>query len=312
MSLYPISVSEIDFISKGVEEGFRADGRDNLLYREFSLVTGVVSQTYGSARCRLGNVGKGTDIIVGIKAEIGNWIPGEIETENKGKIVCNVDISPIASQFFSGRSAEDLSIELSQLLTRTLCGPQCGIDMESLCIIPKQAYWIIYVDALVLGYDGGIIDPLFYATRAAFSDTKLPKVVVESIMDEGTNIEHQTFEIVDDAEATSEIKGWNNIPLAVTMYAIGKRYVVDCSIEEETVSTARVTVSINSSGDICMIQKGSSRTGFAPSLLNEIFATAKRTGINLIASQDEQLTDLLNKKSDNDLPETSSTFLNMF
>ncbi|PVV04655.1 hypothetical protein BB560_000838 [Smittium megazygosporum] len=314
MSLYPISISETNYIAKGVEADFRVDGRDNLSFRDFSIVTGVVSQTYGSARCRLGSLGKGTDVLVGIKAEIGNWTPGEPDNlfGKRGKIVCNVQISPISSQFFSGRSSDDLEIELTQILANSISLEQSSIDLEQLCIIEKQAYWILYVDALVLGYDGNIIDTLFYATRAAFSDIQLPKVVVESVLDEETNTEHQAFEIIDDPSALRPFNDWENIPMSVTSYIIGKRYVVDCSVQEETISTARITVTINKNGDICSIHKGDMKTGISPSLLQNILSISKRIGVDLVSAQSAKIENAKLSKDDSEIPDTSLTFLNLF
>ncbi|OLY78658.1 putative exosome complex exonuclease RRP42 [Smittium mucronatum] len=312
MAFNPISPSEIDFIFKGVEEGFRNDGRSNFDFREFSLVTGVISQTYGSSRCRLGNIGLGTDVLVGIKAEIGTWQLGQTDLEDKGKVVVNVDISPTASQQFISRTSDDYALELSQLLSRVISGPQGGLDLKQLCIIPKQAYWILYIDALVLGYDGNVIDTLIYSTRAALCDTLLPKVVVESVIDEDTNSEHLAFEIVDDPEAVTRLTGCEDIPLSVTLYVIGSRFVTDATFVEEVVSTARVTVCTNRHGSICSIQKGYSKTGFPPSLLTEMLGVSKQLSIDLIPLQDSLIDSLRAINLDSSNPETSMTFLNKF
>ncbi|OMH78922.1 Exosome complex exonuclease RRP42 [Zancudomyces culisetae] len=310
MDQLPISVSETDYIIKGVEANLRTDGRGNLDLREINLTTGVISQTYGSARGRIGSLGRGTEIIVGIKAEIGNWIPGE--KENVGKIVCNVEISPIANQSFGTRTAEDLNVELTNIVSNCLDGPQSGLDLEQLCIIPKQAYWILYVDAMVLSYEGNIIDPLFYTIRAAFSDVRIPKVVVESVLDEDTKVEHLAYEIVDDPSAVTEIKGWQDIPLSVTFYKIGKKYVVDTIPEEENISTLRTTVCVNSSGEICLIHKGKYRGGMAYSLLSEALFEARKLVVDLIASQNKQLESCQSNKDGMEVPDTGSTFLNAF
>jgi hypothetical protein len=60
--------------------------------------------------------------------------------------------SPIASQQFAGRGADDFNNELTQMLDRVLNGPQGGINLEKLCIIPKQQCWIVYIDAIVSLY----------------------------------------------------------------------------------------------------------------------------------------------------------------
>lgn len=83
-----ISPSERDFITKGVQADIRADGRARLSYRQIVLETGLISQTSGSARCRLG---EGTDVLVGVKVEIGQVDVDDGGGGNKGKVFCNVE-----------------------------------------------------------------------------------------------------------------------------------------------------------------------------------------------------------------------------
>lgn len=79
-----ISPAERDYITQGVEYDCRADGRGRLEYRHLVLETGILSQTSGSARCRLGD----SDVLVGVKVEIGEIEQGQ---PDQGRIVCNVE-----------------------------------------------------------------------------------------------------------------------------------------------------------------------------------------------------------------------------
>ncbi|KAJ2888840.1 hypothetical protein IWW38_004873, partial [Coemansia aciculifera] len=242
-----LSPAEQDYIICGVESGFRADGRGSLDRREVSLRTGMISQANGSARCRIGNLGVGTDVLVGVKAEVNSWTPGE--PEDVGSIVCNVECSPSAAQEFEGRGAEEINVELTQLLDRILNGPQSGLNLKNLCIIPKQAYWVLHIDALVLDVKGSIIDTLVWATRAALMSTSLPSVVVETISDEKGNIQSE-FDVVDDPDNLTPLEGVEHLPISVTFSQIGKRYVVDASEQEEAVTQARLTVAVSPAMEI--------------------------------------------------------------
>ncbi|KAJ2544733.1 hypothetical protein EV175_005868 [Coemansia sp. RSA 1933] len=310
MASLVLSPAEQDFIIRGVEKGLRSDGRSNLDRREVTLRTGMISQANGSARCRIGNLGVGTDVLVGVKAEVNTWTPGEPETA--GSIVCNVECSPSAAQEFEGRGADEINVELTQLLDRILSGGaqgSDGLDLSALCIIPKQAYWVLHVDALVLDVRGGIADALVMATRAALMETRLPRVVVESITD-GTGATQAEFDVVDDAEDMVSLSGVAGLPLAVTFNQIGKRYVVDSSEQEEAVTQAKLTVAVSPKMEICAIQKGGMFRGFPPSLLTEILQTAQR-----IAKEEFTRFDALYKvaaktsEQQNDGPSTGSTFL---
>ncbi|KAJ2028806.1 hypothetical protein IWW57_001988 [Coemansia sp. S610] len=305
-----LSPAEQDYIIRGVESGFRADGRGSLDRREVSLRTGMISQANGSARCRIGNLGVGTDVLVGVKAEVNSWTPGE--AEDVGSIVCNVECSPSAAQEFEGRGAEEINVELTQLLDRILNGPQSGLDLKKLCIIPKQAYWVLHIDALVLDVKGSIIDTLVWATRAALMSTSLPRVVVETIGDEMGNMQAE-FDVVDDPEDLTPLEGAENLPISVTFSQIGKRYVVDASEQEEAVTQARLTVAVSPAMDICAIQKGGMLRGFPPSLLTEILETAQRIAreeLTRFKSHYDNAKSHLTSQADE--PSTGSTFLVQF
>ena len=95
-----ISVSESDFISKGVECDIRADGRSRRYIRPFSINLDFISQANGSARCIAGS-----DVLVCVKAEVASVMDSqEMEEERDatlGKVVCNVQWSvslPISFQ----------------------------------------------------------------------------------------------------------------------------------------------------------------------------------------------------------------------
>ncbi|KAF9578255.1 Exosome complex component RRP42 [Lunasporangiospora selenospora] len=242
-----ISPAERDYILKSIDANIRADGRQRQDYREVTLEMGIVSQTSGSARVRIAG---GTDILVSVKAEIGP-VQVDAETGegfNKGQVVCNVECAPSASQQFEGRGAEDLNTELTQMMTRFFSqgGPSSssssassntsapsgsiastdntptsstqastgagGIDLASLCIIPGQQCWILYIDALVMDYGGNLIDAVFMGTRAALFDTRIPKTEVQDLGDGQFD-----FEVLDDAEDTDVIKGREDVPICVTL-----------------------------------------------------------------------------------------------
>ena len=48
------------------------------------------------------------------------------------------------------------------------------------------------------------------------------------------------------------------MPLAITYHYLGKQAIVDPTIEEESVSFARITISMNVFGDICGIRSNGS------------------------------------------------------
>ena len=79
-----ISTAERRFISDGVACDMREDGRARDTYRPFSLSTGLISNTNGSARLVL----NGTHILVAVKADVVDLPQGSAD---QGSIkVCDV------------------------------------------------------------------------------------------------------------------------------------------------------------------------------------------------------------------------------
>ncbi|CAG8617556.1 15399_t:CDS:2, partial [Racocetra fulgida] len=266
-----ISALEADYILKGIDDNLRADGRGRLDYREVILETGLITQANGSARCRLG---EGTDVLVGVRVDIGNVEVDGTEEEvanikaKRGRVVCNVD-SPIASQQFAGRGADDINNELTQMMSRVLNGPQAGLNLEKLCIIPGKACWIVYIDALVLDYAGNIVDTMFMTTRAALFNTQVPKAIINDLGDGEVE-----FDLSDDVEEWERIEVIINYSLSYTK--IGSRHIVDATPLEELTTEAKLHVMVNRNGKICGMQKSGSGS-IEHSLLGEMIQEAKKS-----------------------------------
>ena len=80
-----LSLSERDFLRRGVEMDVRVDGRSRMDARECVQEIGLLPQANGSCRLRTYD---GSEVLVGIKMEIGEPFP---ERPNEGRIVCHVE-----------------------------------------------------------------------------------------------------------------------------------------------------------------------------------------------------------------------------
>ncbi|KAI9472368.1 MAG: ribosomal protein S5 domain 2-type protein [Benjaminiella poitrasii] len=273
-----VSPAEKSYIEQGVLSDCRGDGRARFEYRHLVLETGLLSQASGSARCRLGD----SDVLVGIKVEIGEVDPTR---PKQGRIICNVECSPSASQQFEGRGADEINNTLTLALDRLLNGPQSGLDLESLCIIPNQQCWIIYIDAMVMDAAGNLLDCIVMTTRATLHNTRVPKTQLIDLED--GNVE---FEIIDDVEEAEPLKDCVNLPVTVSLYKIGERYVIDPTSLEELCSQLTLTVSVNRFGQVCGIKK-SGGGSLEPTLLNEMITTATTLAKPLIEQLDAKLAE---------------------
>ncbi|RMX40916.1 hypothetical protein pdam_00017663, partial [Pocillopora damicornis] len=248
-----LSSFERTFIVNGVEQDFRSDGRSCHDYRHFEVETGIVSNTSGSARLRLST----TDILVGVKAEIGE---PHLEKPNYGYIEFFVDCSANASPEFEGRGGDELGAMLAKSLEKAY-NHKSAIDLESLCILPGKQCWVLYIDALVLECGGNLFDCV------------IPNVSVS--MEEGG----EELEISDDPHDCRRLDV-NSIPVTVTMSKIGHRHVVDASLQEEACSLAQLLVSVNGDNNICAMQKVG-QGALDPDSIFEMTETASSVGKSL-------------------------------
>ncbi|XP_017096441.2 exosome complex exonuclease RRP42 [Drosophila bipectinata] len=231
MAYVALSEAEKTFILHGVEEDFRCDGRSRRDYRPMELETGVVSNASGSARLRLAN----TDILVGVKTEID--VPSPLAPDY-GKLEFFVDCSANATPEFEGRGGSDLAQELILSLQNAYESP-LAFDYRSLCLIPGQQCWKLYIDILVLECGGNLHDAVSLAAKAALFNTKLPRVTA-TLLDAGI-----TDLIISDNPYDCTRIGIETAPLLVTVCKIGDYCLVDPTAEEEGCSTVSIVVSVS-------------------------------------------------------------------
>ncbi|KAI8073074.1 ribosomal protein S5 domain 2-type protein [Gongronella butleri] len=271
-----ISPAEKTYITEGIDNDCRADGRARMDYRTLVLEAGLLSQASGSARGRLGD----TDVLVGVKVEIGEVEP---DAPNVGRVICNVECAPSASQQFEGRGADDLNNSLTQALDRWYNGAQSGLDLKKLGIIPGQSCWIIYIDAMVMDCDGNLFDTIVMTTRAALQDTRIPKTEIQDMGDGEFE-----FDVMDDVEEAEPLEGWQQSPVSVTLYKVGERYIVDPTILEELCAQVILSVGVNKDGQLCGMQK-SGLGSLDPSLVSEMVQSATQLALPLIKKLDTKL-----------------------
>ncbi|KAI8853206.1 ribosomal protein S5 domain 2-type protein [Chytridium lagenaria] len=286
-----ISTVERDYISKGVEANIRADGRSRLDCRSSTFEIGLITQASGSCRLKIDN---GTDVVVGVKVDVGSIEATEgVEineeddndsltvSKDKGKVICTVECSPSSFKNVDSRYVDDICTEYAQMLNRIFNGNHGGLDLHALCIIPGTTCWIVYVDVVILEYGGNAFDCIFQAVRGALNDARYPKATVEE------SAGHYEFEVAD--EETERLRGVENVPSTVTYFKIGSRSVLDPTPLEEMCSGARLTLAVNSKGNICAVQKGG-QGGLEPNLLAEMIQGAKSVGLDRVQRMEEALS----------------------
>jgi len=229
--------------------GQRVDGRVLDETRKVTIERSFVGTAEGSARVKLGN----TDILVGIKMSVGEPYP---DTPNTGVLSTSVELIPMASPTFEAGPPRPDAIELARVVDRGIRESKM-VNMEKLCITPKEKVWVMFIDIHVLDYGGNLFDACSYGAVAALSSTIVPAKAHGLGEDFPLPVDH-----------------W---PVSVTTSKIKDILVVDPSLDEERMADARLTVTTDENGDIRAMQKGLSGS-FSYDEVKRIIETAQRVG----------------------------------
>ena len=250
-------------ITKLVLNDKREDGRALDEYRDISIETDVISKAEGSARVKLG----GTQVIVGIKPQIGSPFP---DTPDLGVLMTNCEMLPMADPTFEPGPPSDDSIELARVVDRGIRESEL-VDLDKLCIEEGKHVWMLFIDLHIIDNCGNLFDACELAVMAALKSTKVPAAEVAD--DEVVLSEDETFDLPI-----------NNEVAMCTFVKIGDKMVIDPTLSEEKVASARLNVGVTKEGRICAMQKGGSQ----PLTKDEIL-----TAVNTAISKTKDLIEYL-------------------
>ncbi len=220
----------VDMISKGK----RMDERGVDSYRPIQIQVGLIEKANGSAQVILGK----SKVLVGVKVQTGTPFP---DTPDEGVLTVNAELTPLASPLFETGPPSEEAIELARVVDRGIRESK-AIDVKSLVIQKGKHVQVVFVDLYILDHDGNLIDAAAMAALAALVNAKVSKM------------EMKGDEVVEKSGHHS--LPLNNYPVSVTFAKIDKTLLVDPSLEEEQVMSARLTVTIDKNGHICAMQKG--------------------------------------------------------
>jgi exosome complex component RRP42 len=218
-----------------LKDGQRVDGRALDEPRQLIIDTGVIPKAEGSARVRLGD----TEVVCGVKIQPDKPFP---DLGDRGIFICTAEIMPLADPTVeTGPPGEDV-IELARVVDRGI--RESGmVDLTQLVLQKNKSVVGIFVDNSVTDYDGNLFDACSYASVASILSCKIPKWEMKD--DVPTKVDGQ---IIDPPITT--------LPVSVTMGKIGDQIIVDPNADEWNCMDARITITTNSAGNICAIQKG--------------------------------------------------------
>ncbi|ABK78157.1 RNase PH-related exoribonuclease [Cenarchaeum symbiosum A] len=241
-----------------LERGERIDGRRLDEPRKLTIETNAIPKAEGSARVHLGR----TDVVTGVKVQPDRPFP---DVGDRGIFICTAEILPLAHPDVETGPPSPAVIELARVVDRGI--RESGmVDLSKLVLLKDKSVIGIFADSSVIDVDGNLFDACSYAATAAILTAKLPK-----------------WEIQD--EAPVRIEGETpvpvtTIPVSVTMAKINGHILVDPNQDEWAVMDARITITTNSDGNICALQKGGN-SGFTHAELVKCGEISVRVGADI-------------------------------
>jgi len=239
-------------------KGKRVDGRSQDEMRALKIETRLIEKANGSAKVSLGN----TQVIAGVKVATGTPFA---DTPDKGVLMVNAEVLPLASPYAEAGPPDENAIELARVVDRGVRESEM-VDLSKLVLIAGKSVYTVFVDVNILNVDGNLFDATSYAVVSALRTAKIPKFEADG--DKVTN--------------TGKLMPLpvQKTPVSVTMARIGSVIVVDPTAEEEAVMDARITLTTDDEDNICAGQKGEAGT-FTPAQVMEAADRAIRKGREL-------------------------------
>ncbi|KAJ3675200.1 hypothetical protein LUZ60_004242 [Juncus effusus] len=233
------TINEKKFISEAIQNDLRVDGRRPFDFRRLTIKFG---REDGSSEVQLGE----THVMGHVT---GQLVQPYRDRPNEGSLSIYTEFSPMADPAFEPGRPSEAAIELGRVVDRGLRESR-AVDMESLCVIAGKSVWAIRVDLHIIDNGGNLIDAANMAALAALSTFKRPECSIGG--------ENNQEIIIHDPQVRDPIPlTIHHLPIAVTFafFSEGNLMVIDPNYKEEAVMGGRMTLTLNSNGEICSIQK---------------------------------------------------------
>lgn len=238
-NVWNMTVNEKKFIETALVSDLRVDGRRPFDYRRLTIKFGKED---GSSEVQLGQ----THVMGFVTAQL---VQPYKDRPNEGSLAIFTEFSPMADPSFeTGRPGES-AVELGRIVDRGLRESR-AIDTESLCVLAGKSVWSIRIDLHILDNGGNLVDAANIAALAALLTFRRPECTVG-----GEDGQEVTIHPPEVQEPLSLIV--HHLPIAVTFafFTSENIVVVDPTHYEEAIMKGRMTVTINTNGDVCSIQK---------------------------------------------------------
>lgn len=245
-----------DNVLAALEGGSRLDGRAFDEVRSLAIETNAIPKANGSARVRLGD----TEAVCGVKIQPDRPFS---DTGDKGIFICTAELLPLSHPSVETGPPNPAVIELARVVDRGIRESHM-VDLSQMVIERDKSVVGVFADNVVVDQDGNLFDACSYAATAALLTARTPRWTMQN----------DVPTLVEGDESPVPV---TTVPVSVTMAKIGGHIVVDPDGDEWACMDARITITSNSEGNICALQKGGT-DGFTFEEVAECGTTAVRVG----------------------------------
>lgn len=247
------------YLSELLSKNLREDGRKLMNYRNIDIKVNPIARANGSAHVKFGN----TEVLVGVKIDAGTPFP---DTPEEGVLMVGAELSPLASSEFEAGPPPIDAIEIARVIDRTIRESKV-IQLDKLCITPKEKVWMVFVDIYPLNDDGNLFDAAALGATIALKNAVFPRYNKDE-----DKVEHKEF--------TKEKLPLNKMPVLCTFGKINDSLVADMTLREYKACDSRLSVATLENGTICAMQKGMEGL-FTQKEILSLVSTAKKLGKEL-------------------------------
>lgn len=222
-----------EHLLRSLEKGVRYDGRSLLEFRQLTIEEGIYSAAEGSAKVKLGN----TELLVGVKMAVEKPYP---DTPEEGNLMVNAELTPLSNPAFEMGPPGKEAVEIARVIDRGIREAK-AIDAKKLCITKGEEVWSVMIDVCTINAEGNLMDAGGIGAIAALKNAVFPEY---------------KDKIINYQKKTKKKLPIVREPIPVTVFKIGKFFIVDPLPEEERLADARLTIALTKDDTICAMQKG--------------------------------------------------------
>eukprot|EP00917_Polyrhabdina_sp_WS-2016_P023011 GHVP01049847.1.p1 GENE.GHVP01049847.1~~GHVP01049847.1.p1 ORF type:complete len:294 (-),score=36.95 GHVP01049847.1:1436-2317(-) len=242
-----LSVNEKTFVQNSLDKGYRMDGRKFLQYRDIKIDSEIVDRTKSDSKTQIhpSSIGKVElgDTKVVTKATISLVKPAE-NRPKEGRI--KFEIKYRTDEQNSKDTESFLQGELERLFKTSR-----AVNMDTLCVVPREYVWSILVTVMVIYDDGNLLECVSASVLTSLMTLKMNEVEVK----EGALFIYNTY------ERLPILLTLNSHPLSTSFSLFRKRvsesvYILsDTTKMEEYIEEGKIVCGYDTTGKIASLSK---------------------------------------------------------